>query len=175
MVNKSKTKPPGRTKFDWAHWRKLFVAGDDTVTLKWLSGQPGAPSYDAFRAKAKTSAENWEEQRQKYRQHLSNMAATTPEAQAAVDQVARIVDTAEMLTQHNQIARLLIAKGVEGVRALESKHLKGSELLAYLKAGIEIQRLTEGLATKRQEINLTNIQDLSDKELERIVAGDGDC
>ena len=60
-----------------------------------------------------------------------------------------------MLSQHNAIAKALLSKGVEAIRLLDPKELRPSDIVTFLKLGIDTQRLTEGLATERQELDLS--------------------
>ena len=75
-----------------------------------------------------------------------------PDVRQTVDEVKKIVDAAEMLTRHNQVAKLLISQGVQALKDRDPAKINDRDALAMLKAGIEIQRLTEGLATERQTV-----------------------
>jgi hypothetical protein len=158
------------TRFDgdWDYWRRRFVSGGDEVSLRWLSEQPGAPSYSSLRKRSAPKWEDWEEQRRNYRKNKGTLASIAPDAKEAVQAAARLVDTAEMLSRHIRAARLIGQKAIQAMQATDPATLKPSEALAWMKFAIEAERLTEGLATQRQEIDLSG---LSDAELERMANG----
>ena len=132
-------------KHDWDKWRRVYVVGDDNVTLPSIALIPGAPSLPSL--KRVSASELWADQRKRYRTERDTAAAVS-----VAQQAEKIIDAAEMLTQHNQVAKLLISQGVQALRGRDPSKLSDKDALAFIKAGIEIQRLTEGLATERQTV-----------------------
>ena len=153
-------------KIDWDYWRHRYVAGDDTVTYRSLADVQGAPKYQTLRNRA--SQEDWPAQPKRFKDNLSTITATVPEAQHVAQQVSKLVDTAEMLTRHIKAARLAGQKALQAMQATDPATLKPQEALAWLKFAVEAERLAEGLATERQEIDLST---LSDEELDRLING----
>lgn len=136
-------------KIDWEYWRHRFITGE--MSLKQLSEGLNAPAFKTLRNKS--SAEDWPSQREKFRDMQRTQAvAVVPDVRQTVDEVKKIVDAAEMLTRHNQVAKLLISQGVQALKDRDPAKISDRDALAMLKAGIEIQRLTEGLATERQTV-----------------------
>jgi flagellar hook-basal body complex protein FliE len=153
-------------KIDWDYWRHKYVTGDDTVTYRSLADVQGAPAYQTLRNRA--SQEDWPAQRKRFKDNLSTVVATVPEAQHVAQQVSKLVDTAEMLTRHIKAARLAGQKAIQSMQSTDPTTLKPQEALAWLKFAVEAERLAEGLATERQEIDLST---LSDEELDRLING----
>lgn len=161
-------------KTNWDGWRKKYVEGDDVVTLKFLSEQAGAPTYGSIRTRA--SRESWEEQRKRFRNNRDTLAANVPSVQAVAAQTQRIIDSAEMLTRHAQLTKLMGAIAAHELQQLRRKQLAGEptglkpdDALKLARAAIADERLTEGLATQRQAIDLTS---LTDEQLEKLANGD---
>jgi hypothetical protein len=138
------------TRVDWDYWRNKFVTGDDLVTYRVLSEYSGAPAYQSIKNRAKK--EDWTDQRKRFRQQRSTDASTQPDVQQTAEHVAKIIDTAEMLTRHIKAARVVGQKALEAMRNVDPKTLRPSDALAWLKFAIEVERLTEGLATERQDV-----------------------
>ena len=135
-------------KIDWEYWRHRFITGE--MSLKQLSEGLNAPAFKTLRNKS--SAEDWPSQREKFRDMQRTQAVSVvPDVRQTVDEVKKI-DAAEMLTRHNQVAKLLISQGVQALKDRDPAKISDRDALAMLKAGIEIQRLTEGLATERQTV-----------------------
>jgi hypothetical protein len=160
---------------DWSYWRQKYVTGEDTLTLKALSEYQEAPAYQTIKNRA--NKEDWADQRKRYRYQRSTDASTQPGVKETVEQAAKIIDAAEMITRHAGLAKLMgaiaqreliLLRQKQEVKPAISTGLKPAEILNLAKAAIEIERLTEGLATQRQEIDLSG---LSDAELERLANG----
>jgi len=154
---------------NWKPWRDRFISGGDDVTLKWLSEQPNAPSYSSLRKRSAPKWEDWEEQRKNFRRTREQVAALHPDVQSTVTEVQKLIDTAEMLSRHVKAARLAGSKAIAALQATDPATLKPREALEWLKFAVDTERLIEGLATTRQEIDLAG---LSDAELERLANGD---
>ena len=159
----------GRFDGNWDIWRRRFVTGDDTVTLVWLSEQPGAPSYSSIRKRSAPKWEDWEAQRRNYRKNLGTIASLSPDAKEAAEQVTKLVDTAEMFSRHIKAARLAGSKALQALQMTDPATLKPREALDWLKFAVEAERLTEGLATQRQQIDFST---MSDAELEKLAKGE---
>lgn len=152
------------TRIDWDYWRIKFVQGPDDLDLKRLSEYSDAPAYSSLRNRS--SKEDWPDQRKRYRANLSTVASTVPDVKATAQQVTKIIDAAEMLTQHNMLAKAFISKAAEGLQHLRPATMKPSEIAAFAKLGVDIQRITEGLATQRTELDLKS---MTDAELQALV------
>lgn len=153
---------------DWDKWRRTFISGGDDVTLKWLSEQPGAPSYSSIRKRSSPKREDWEEQRRHYRNNLGTITADVPEVKEVAQKVEKIIDSAEMMTRHLKAAKLIGGKALQAFSLMAPDTIKPSEAVAMMKLAVEVERLTEGLATERQQIDLTA---MSDADLEKLANG----
>lgn len=169
----------GGKAINWQHWRKEYVQGGDEITLTTLAKRPHSPAIQTLRNKS--AQENWEEQRKRYRRELESRGAydsakeeIKPEIAAVIDRTNKIIDTAEMLTQHNGIAKALIGIGAAGLKELQSnnfekaKLMKPNDLLNFVLKGIDVQRTIEGMATSKTEVDLRGV---SDAELDAIIDG----
>jgi hypothetical protein len=109
------------------------------------------------------------------------MAATVPDVQATVAQSQKIIDAAEMLTRHSQVCRLMGQVASHELQLLRRRQqtkdsngnpvsvLKPAEALQFARAALADERLTEGLATERQEV--IDISNLPDSALEKLANG----
>lgn len=154
-------------KHDWDYWRHKFVGGDDSVTLKSLSEAQNAPSYDALRKRS--SRESWDEQRKRFRHSRDTQAIhKVAENEQVAAKVQQLIDFAEMSSRHMKAFRLAGSKAIAKLNSVEAETLTVREALDLIKWAVDGERLTEGLATQRQEIDLSN---LSDAELEKLANG----
>ena len=154
-------------KVDWDNWRKKFVQGPDDLDLKKLSEYSGAPAYQTLRNRS--SQEDWPQQRKRYRDNASTLASTVPEVRDIASTVTKIIDTGEMLTRHSKAAKMIGSIALRAFQSYDPASLKPSEATAMMKLAVEVERLTEGLATQRQQVDFSN---LPDSELEKIANGD---
>lgn len=154
-------------RVDWDNWRTKFIKGPDDLDLKRLSEYAGAPAHQSLRNRS--SAEDWPSQRRRYRDSLGTQSSTHPDVQATAAQVEKIIDAAEMLTRHMKAARLAGQKAILAMQATDPTTLKPAEALAWLKWAIDAERMTEGLATERQEV--IDISTLTDSALEKLANG----
>lgn len=143
-------------RVDWDYWRNKFVTSD--LTLTELSEGHNAPAFKTLRNQS--SKENWPEQRKRYRDMLGTQTAVSPDVKATVDQVKKIIDSAEMLTQHLRIFKLVKGKAIEKISKIDPIDLAPREALDYLKWAIDGERLLEGLATQRSEVSGPNGSEL---------------
>jgi hypothetical protein len=86
------------------------------------------------------------------------------------EQVAAVRDMAE---RHAREAVLLQNKAVERLRQLRPEELNPRETLAFLVEAAKLERLARGEPTERvaEEHHFSDVTELSDDELARIVAG----
>ena len=151
---------------DWNYWRHKYVSGEDSLTLKALSEIQGAPAYITIRKRS--AAESWDDQRKRFRNSRDTQAIHSEQGEQAAARVEKIIDTAEMLTRHMKAARLVGQKAIQAMQMTDPATLKPAESLAWLKFAVEAERLTEGLATQRQEIDLSS---MTEAELEKLSNG----
>jgi hypothetical protein len=82
----------------------------------------------------------------------------------------------EVGEQHLAVANLLMAKAVERLRALDPSKLNARDLLAYIEAGVKVQRMVVGESTERIEhvdggTDDLDTAELSDEQLREHLAG----
>lgn len=155
------------SKHDWDYWRHKFVGGDDSVTLKSLSEIQGAPAYISLRKRS--SAESWDEQRKRFRNSRDTQAIQQVAANEQVAaRVEQLIDFAEMSARHMKAFRLAGSKAIAKLASVDPQTLTVREALDLMKWAVDGERLTEGLATQRQEIDLST---MTDAELEKLANG----
>jgi hypothetical protein len=153
-------------RIDWDSWRRKFIQGPDTLTIKALSEYTGAPAYQTLRNRS--SKEDWVSQRKRYRDNLSTISDTVPDAQQVASRVEKIIDSAEMLTRHSKAAKLIGSIALKAFQTYDPATLKPSEATQMMKLAVEVERITEGLATERQEMKL-DLKGMSDAELQKLI------
>lgn len=162
-------------RYNWETLTKEYVTGNDELTLEAMSKKEGYPSIQSLLNKS--AKEHWTEQRKIYRQKESqrkklhdNLAAIDNDIGQYVKQteavVSQLVDEVETITRHLNVVRLMLVKGVEGIKAIDPKTLKPMESLSLTKTALELERLTNGLATEK-----IDIENVSDEELEKLAHG----
>jgi hypothetical protein len=92
-----------------------------------------------------------------------------------LEQVKRkkqVEEVEEMAQRHAREALMLQNKAVERLRQLRPEELKPRETLDYLIEAAKLERLSRGEPTERlaEEHHVTDVRQLSDDELARIVA-----
>ena len=159
-------------RIDWDYWRSMYVTGEDHVTLESLSKALNAPALDSL--KKRSTAERWVEQRQQYRKSIGTLTHYGLHQDCTVvtaDQRTReLLDAAEMVVRHVAHARALQELGMHKIRITDADKLTVKEAIELIKLGVEIERLSEGLATQRQSVDVSV---MSDAELEFIAYGKG--
>ena len=162
-------------KADWDKWRRIYVAGDDDLTLASLSEYSGAPSYTAIRKIA--AREFWTDQRRRFRaqQNTAVFKIVTEDtaAQDAARKIEQLIDIAEIQARHIDLAKKiqrLVGNSIDYWLA-EGTILGQREIASLLKAGTELERLAVGLSTSKTEtsITTTDVTALSDSELQALV------
>lgn len=160
------------------------MSGDDSVTFQSLSEMDNAPAFSTIRNKAcpprGSSKTSWAELRKQYRKELARESVGGNKVKLSVEQAiertSQIINAAEMLAQHNQIAKGLLRMASLGINeyltdAQKNQNrigLKPFEIEKLVKTGIEIQRTIEGMATSKTEVDL---RCASDAELDAIIDG----
>ena len=160
-------------KLDWDYWRLRYVSSDDSITLEALSREPKAPALNTL--KKRSSRESWAEQRERFRHQRDTLAHQDTKVVAAASEVRKLIDTAAMITRHSQLCQLMGSIAVYELQQLRRQQLAGEptglkpdDALKLARAAIADERLTEGLATQRQEIDLSA---MTDAELEKLANG----
>jgi glutathione S-transferase len=83
----------------------------------------------------------------------------------------------ELAEQHLSVANLLVAKAVQRLRDLEPSKLNARDLLAYIEAGIKVQRMVVGESTERVEhvdggaADDVDLGAMSDEQIREHLAG----
>ena len=163
-------------RVDWEHWKKLYVTGDDSVTFLSLSKMEGAPAFSTINNKAcppkKSGEPSWAELRKRYRQQQLQEGVGKEGVRVgvaeAIQKAEQIIDRAEMLAQHNILARKMLSIAGQAMKAMDPASLKPSDVEKFLKLGIDVQRTTEGMATSKTEVDFKG---MSDAELDAIIDG----
>jgi hypothetical protein len=160
-------------KIDWDYWRLRYVASDDLITLEALSREPKAPALNTL--KKRSSRESWAEQRDRFRHQRDTLAHQDAKVVSAASEIQKLIDTAAMITRHAQLCQLMGRIAAYELQQLRRKQLEGEatglkpdDVLKLARAAIADERLTEGLATQRQEIDLSS---MTDAELEKLANG----
>lgn len=99
---------------------------------------------------------------------VTQAVTISPSAQKVTEAAEAIIDLAEMLTRHANACKLVGSRAIARMKSINPDDLSPDEALRMLKWAIEAERLTEGLATQRQEIDVSK---LSDEELEKLANG----
>lgn len=164
---------------------------DGTILDQWdqWPGEPAAAfaHFNAYRlmGRARTLRKTAEEREisHGYAMSLSAEWRWVSRAQAwdrhqAAQYAARMQDRRlEVGEQHLAVANLLVAKAVERLRGLDPSQLGPRDLLAYIEAGIKVQRLLVGETTERVEHvdsgagEDEDLAAMSDEELHAHLAG----
>jgi hypothetical protein len=80
------------------------------------------------------------------------LEATQPGIQETVEQAARIIDAAEMLTRHMKAARLVGQKALQAMQLTDPSTLKPSDAINWIRWAVEAERLVEGMAGSKTEV-----------------------
>lgn len=163
----------GKSSIDWEYWRHKFVTTE--MTLVELSQVPNAPALQTLKNRA--SKELWAEQRKQFQYQASTIASNASTAQEAVRQTQKFVDAAEIITSHIQIAKAMKSIAARRLKDFDPKELSPKDLASWVKMAADMERLAVGLATERQEVELSgnvdvNLSQLSDAQLERLAKGE---
>lgn len=157
-------------KIDWDYWRLRYVSSDDFCTLEALSREPGAPALNTLkkRSRGDSTTPSWPEQRKQFRNQADDLVRNDAIAGKAAREVSRLVDTAEMLGRHQKMIHAVMGKGLAALKELKPNDLRPSDALNMIKWAVEAERLLEGLATQRADIDFAT---LSDEQIDAIIDG----
>jgi hypothetical protein len=157
-MTKRRVTPFSREVYNWSKWRRMYISGEDNMTLAVMSALEGAPSLTTL--EHRSTAEGWVSERAGFRQVVD----------AKLLEVRR--DTkVEIKQRHTEIGEVLIGVAMQGIRALPTTTLEDGSVVvklaphniaAFMQAGVMMQRDALGL---NQEITL-NIKD--PRELKRL-------
>ena len=139
------TNPPKPTRarggrkptYDWSHWRRLYMRGDDSVSLESLSRITDAPSLAQL--KRRSSAEDWPGLRAELR---AQSAAKLAEA----DRDLKV----EIRRDHLRFARALRAIAVRGMAHLDPAKLGDAGVYRLGKLSTDVERKAAGM----EELNI---------------------
>lgn len=154
----SPKKTSTREIYDWSKWRRMYISGEDKMTLAVISTLEGAPSLT--RLEHRSTEEGWVNERAVFRQAV----------EAKLLEV-RGDTKLEIKQRHTEIGEVLIGVAMQGIRALPTTTLEDGSVVvtlaphhiaAFMQAGVMMQRDALGL---NQEITL-NIKD--HKEIKRL-------
>jgi hypothetical protein len=157
------------TKVDWEKWRKIYVTGDDDLTLAALSRHQSAPSLDGL--KKVSIREGWVEQRKQFRHQIDNKVLKSATTQRVVDHVERLIDVAEIQTRHIKLAKSMQSRVAASLQDMQQKGtvLSPRDAATWLKIATDLERLAVGLVTHRTEVVATDVTALTDEELQAII------
>jgi hypothetical protein len=154
---------------------------------RWPGEQPAAHAHfehyrqmGRARTLRKTAAERGVAER--YLMNLSAEWQWVRRAQAWDAEQVRLYEARmrdrrlEVGEQHLAVSNLLLAKAVERLRGLDPAKLNARDLLAYIEAGIKVQRMVVGESTERIEHvhdgpDDLDAAELSDEQLREHLAG----
>lgn len=158
-------------RIDWEYLRHKYVSGDDSVTLDYLSKLPSAPVLGSIKNRA--SKESWAEQRKTFRYHSMTKLADSATAQKAIEQTQKLVDAAEIITQHLQLSKALKSIAARRLREFDPTELSPRDLVAWITAATTIDRLAMGMSTSNVQMDINvDMSKLSDDQLTRLASGE---
>lgn len=140
----------GQQRYNWDTIRRAYVSGEMALAdlAKEQTGLDTDPSYKSLRNRS--SAEGWEAQRRAFRDNLRTQVATTPTAAQVVQQTEQLIDAAEAIARHVQLAKSLqasyatIQNKIKQARLIEQMDFNG---LDPLQMSLLLQRLAAIAAT----------------------------
>lgn len=154
-------------KIDWSYWEHKYISSD--LSLDFLSKLPNAPTLNTLK---KQSTEGlWRQKRQQFKEQTATAATQNAVTQAAVRQAQQIIDAAELLQRHLQMAKALQSIAASRLKSFSPSELSPKDLVAWVNAATNIERLALGLATERVEVQI-DFSQLTDEQLERLAAGE---
>ncbi|GGR11443.1 hypothetical protein [Deinococcus ruber] len=121
-------------KYDWSHWRRLYMRGDESVTLETLSRMEGAPALGTL--KDRCADENWRDLRAELRER-----STTK-----IMEIERDLQ-AEIKRHELKLGDALISVGAQGLAAIQGgkKELEPIDTVRLLKLGTDLKRRAAGM------------------------------
>lgn len=170
----------GKPRYNWDTIRRAYVSGEmDLIDLaKETTGRATDPPYQSIRRAAITDeAGKWEEQRRAFRNNLATQTAATPTAQAVVQQTEQLVDSAEAIARHIQLAKSL--QGSYAAIQAKLKQLRIIEQMDFtsldpMQLSLLLQRLSQVIATaadiERKALGISDPKALTETEVKFVVA-----
>jgi len=154
---------------EWAKWKRIYVTGDDDITLAVLSRHQDAPSLNQL--KKISTRDSWPEQRKQYRNQLDRKVLESASTQRVVDHVERLIDVAEIQTRHIKLAKSMQSRVAASLQDMQQKNttLSPRDAATWLKIATDLERLAVGLVTHRTEVVATDVTALTDEELQAII------
>jgi hypothetical protein len=161
----------GKAAIDWDYWKYKYVSGSDEVTLEALSNIPNAPKLPTL--KKRSVEDSWADQRKAFRYQTYTKISDSATTQQAVEQTQKLVDAADVITRHLQMAKALQSIAAKRLTQFDPEELSARDLVAWVNAATNIERLAMGLSTEQHEVNVkVNFGSLSDEQLERLAKGE---
>jgi hypothetical protein len=161
-------------KFDFDHWKREFIKGDDDVTLVQIAKKVGAPEIGALKARAKK--EDGLGQRQDFRRAVSEAKMATQsmiaaEAQQRQIQVGRAGMALVVRAMSGQ-TKVTLPGGTEAMKdnseLIIAQLVKNPNSLAQLaKVFTDIERRALGM-----DMGELDMDKLTTEQLERIANGE---
>lgn len=162
-------------RHNWDAIRKDFIAGDNTVTLASLAKKFNIPNPVQVRNQA--SKEDWKKQRQVYREKKQLKGLVVKHdvmeerkiferVESTEAKLANLIDTAEIITRHLQIGKLLQSKSVKAIKAMDEEKLKPNEIANFVKLSADLEK--GAIAMLEGSVDLDS---LSKEELEKLANG----
>ncbi|MGL5923893.1 hypothetical protein, partial [Chroococcidiopsis sp.] len=178
VLNNNKAKiiiMAGKSRYNWKTIRAAYVSGEMSLyeLSKESTGLETDPPYQSIRRAASCDSEGkWDESRQAFRYNVATQVATTPTAQAVVQQTEQLVDAAGAIARHIQLAKSLqasyaaIQNQLRQSRAIEQMDFSSlnpleialimQRLAAIASRATDIERKAMGLSdpTVRAEVSV---------------------
>lgn len=164
-----------KAKYDWGEIKDKYVAGNDTVTLTALAKEYGVPYVEQVTRRA--NKEDWKKQRQVYRERKQIKGLVVEHdvmeekkiferVESTEAKLANLIDTAEIITRHLQIGKLLQSKSVKAIKAMDEEKLKPNEIANLVKLSADLEK--GAIAMLEGSVDLDS---LSKEELEKLANG----
>ena len=145
-------------KYDWNHFRILYIKGDDQVTLESISKLPDAPGEVHLRVKS--AKEGWRELRQDFR------VAVADEMQSFQNLIG--LEVRQRQVELARAGQAIVSRVLSDPDAIEKSLSKNPTALAtFAKTFADLERKALGLDEARLDM-----RELSDEQLQRIAAGE---
>jgi|GEM_PF-4320226 len=149
-------------RVDWSAIELEYVTGPQSVTIRAIAEQYGLDPSSVMRRSTRCK---WVAKREEFRR------------QVAIRAQEKLVERqADLRARHVSIAKMMQAKALNKLTALDPNTLDNSEVRHYLRDAAEIERRAVGVP---EEVRVTSLSDddlrsMSDEQLEAIIAGKGE-
>lgn len=170
----------GKPRYNWDTIRRAYVSGEmDLIDLaRETTGRATDPPYQSIRRVAVTDTTGkWEDQRRAFRNNLATQTAATPTAQQVVQQTEQLIDSAEAIARHIQLAKSL--QGSYAAIQSKLKQLRVIEQMDFnrldpLELSLLLQRLASIVARasdiERKAMGLSDPTAKTETEVRFVVA-----